>query len=68
MLKNITIEQASDLALELEKFLNEVSRNNLDLNNLSSSVNDEYSKHWQEILDFLEIFGKNGINLLKKII
>ncbi len=58
LFKNITIEQASNLALELEKFLNEVNRNGLDLDDLEKIVDDEYSQHWQEVLNFLEIFGK----------
>lgn len=56
--KNMSIEQASDLALELEKFLNEVNKNGLSLDGLNNIVDEEYSKHWQEILDFLGIFGK----------
>lgn len=56
--KNITMEQITNLALELEKFLNEVIKNNLSLDNLSKIVDDEYSEHWQEILNFLQTFGK----------
>lgn len=56
--KNITMEQITNLALELEKFLNEVIKNNLSLDDLSKIVDDEYSEHWQEILNFLQTFGK----------
>lgn len=66
LFKNITIEQASNLALELEKFLNEVNRNGLSLNDLEKIVDDEYSQHWQDILNFLEIFGKKWDEFIKK--
>lgn len=56
--KNIQMEQITNLALELEKFLNEVNKNNLDLDNLDKIVDDEYSQHWQEILSFLKVFSK----------
>ena len=55
---NITMEQITNLALELEKFLNEVNKNNLNLDDLDKIVDDEYSKHWQEIINFLQVFGK----------
>ena len=56
--KNIQMEQVASLALELEKFLNEVNKNNLELDDLNKIVDDEYSQHWQEVLSFLQIFGK----------
>ena len=60
------IEQVSDLALELEKFLNEVNRNNLDLTKLENIVdNNEYSEHWQRILNFLEVFSKKWNKFIK---
>ena len=55
---DLTVEQACGLSLELEKFLNEVSKNGLDLADLSSIVDDEYSGYWQEVLGFLQVFGK----------
>ena len=58
LFKDITIEQASNLALELEKFLNEVNKNGLELSGLEKIVDDEYSQHWQEVLNFLEVFGE----------
>ncbi|MDD2840480.1 MAG: double-strand break repair protein AddB [Rickettsiales bacterium] len=59
LFKNANIEQISNLALELEKFLNEVVKSGLNLDNLDKEVvDDEYSKHWQEILSFLQNFGK----------
>lgn len=59
LFKNINLEQASSLALELEKFLNEVIKSNLNLDSLDEDiVDDEYSKHWQEILSFLQHFSK----------
>jgi len=54
----ITVEQVANLALEFEKFLDEVNKNGLDLDNLNDIVDEEYSKHWQEILNFLQVFGK----------
>lgn len=65
LFKDITIEQASNLALELEKFLNEVNRNGLNLDDLEKIVDDEYSQHWQEVLNFLEIFGKKWNKFIK---
>ncbi len=64
--KNATMEQITNLALELEKFLNEVARNNLNLDNLDDIVDDEYSKHWQEVLEFLGVFGKKWNNFIKE--
>lgn len=59
LFKNANIEQISNLALELEKFLNEVVKTGLSLDNLDRNVvDDEYSKHWQEILEFLQNFSK----------
>lgn len=66
LFKNITVEQASNLSLELEKFLNEVQKNGLQLDNLDQIVDDEYSQHWQEILDFLGVFGKKWTDFTLK--
>lgn len=58
LFKNANMEQIANLALELEKFLNEVVKSGLDLDNLDKIVDDEYSKHWQEVLNFLQNFSK----------
>lgn len=62
----INTEQICNLALELEKFLNEVVKFNLSLDNLNNIVDDEYSEHWQKILKFLQIFGKKWDNFIEE--
>lgn len=64
--ENITMEQITNLALELERFLNEVIKNGLDLNDLNKIVDNEYSAHWQEILNFLQVFGKKWNFFIKE--
>lgn len=62
----INIQQASDLSLELDNFLSEVEKQNLNLNDLDKIVDDEYSRHWQEILKFLKVFGKKWNEFMEK--
>lgn len=63
---NINMEQIVNLSLELNSFFDEVSKNNLSLDNLKDIVDDDYSQHWQEILKFLQIFGSKWNNFLKE--
>ena len=51
--ENINIEQSINLSKELNTFLIEVERQDLDLDNLNSIVDDEYAIHWQKILVFI---------------
>jgi ATP-dependent helicase/nuclease subunit B len=56
LFESMTIKQICDMGLELERFLDEISKNELDINDLKNVVDDEYAKHWQEILLFLQDF------------
>ena len=56
--KNFNMDQAINLSGSLEQFLDEVNKNDLNLNNLDNIVDDDYAKHWQELLKFLKIFTK----------
>lgn len=56
-LKNTNIDYLISISKELNSFLNEVERENLDINKLEEVVDDEYSIHWQKILSILKIFG-----------
>ncbi len=61
---NVNINKAINLSMDLELFLNEVKKNNLTLDNLDEIVDDEYSIHWQKVLDFIKVFGEKWENFL----
>lgn len=55
--KNITVEQAINLAEELNSFLSEIEENKLNINDLSMNKNEDLAIHWQKTLGFLKNFG-----------
>ena len=64
--KNITNGQISAIAANLESFLQEVEKEQLDLDNLQNIEAEELSEHKQQILNFLRHFGSNWQNILAK--
>jgi len=65
---NLSIKQTIKLAFELETFLKEVKKKNLSLTDLKTLIEnrDEYSQHWQKIIDFLEVFGTRWNEFMKQ--
>ncbi|GMO66066.1 MAG: double-strand break repair protein AddB [Rickettsiales bacterium] len=66
----LNINQICTLTRDLENFLNEVVENELSLDDLSKVIDGDYTEYWQQILDFLQVFGKrwNNIKAEKKLI
>ena len=54
-LEKISLAQACYLAQELGNLIDAAALQNLDWNNLSNLVPEEYAAHWQETLKFLAI-------------
>lgn len=54
----LPLEQAASLAGALAALLDQVQTENCDLKDLKQLVPDDYSQHWQETLEFLEIILK----------
>lgn len=57
--------QSAQLAKELMRFIDEVSREGLDLNKLSSLAPEELAQHWQLTLDFLKIISHHWPHILE---
>ena len=51
----IAVDQATRLAVELERFLGQVQTERLSFNRLRDLVPEKYAEHWQKVLDFLKI-------------
>ena len=51
----ITVDQASRLAAELERLLDQVQTERISFDGLANLVPETYAEHWQKILDFLRI-------------
>ena len=54
----ISVEQAARLASELGRLLDQVQTEQLKFEDLKALVPDEYAKHWQVTLEFLEVITK----------
>lgn len=54
----IRVEQAARLASELGRLLDQVQTEQLKFEDLKALVPDEYAKHWQVTLEFLEVITK----------
>ncbi len=52
---DFTEEQAYSLAVDLAHLMDTVEMEELSFNNLQYLVPEEYSEHWQEVLEFLKI-------------
>jgi ATP-dependent helicase/nuclease subunit B len=57
-LKEYNMAQSINLADDLNAFLNEVEKNNCDLDALEELTDENYSIYWQDILKFLCVFLK----------
>lgn len=66
LLKNYNSNQAISMADELNNFLSDVEKNNCNLDDLDDLVSDDYSEHWQKILDFLKVFLKKWQKFLNE--
>ncbi len=62
--KNITTNQIDLIANNLDDFLQEIQREELDLDNLENIDDTNLASHKQKILDFLRNFGSNWRNIL----
>ena len=58
-------EQATMLAAELSRFLDQVQTENLSFENLKNLVPEEFATHWQITLDFLKILTENWPKILQ---
>jgi ATP-dependent helicase/nuclease subunit B len=56
LMKTRSLMQSINLADELGEFLNEIEKNNCDLDSLAALAEGDYSAHWQNILQFLHVF------------
>lgn len=56
--------QATELACQLARFLDEVAREGLALEDLSSLVPETLAAHWQETLNFLQILSHHWPRIL----
>ena len=52
------VRQAFELAKGLAEFIDEVNRESLDFEGLSSLAPENLANHWQQTLDFLEIISR----------
>lgn len=59
-------DQAMLLAVELAGFLDEVQREQCDIEKLEAIVPDEYAGHWQQTLEFLKIVTYHWPDILSK--
>lgn len=64
--KNINSNQIDLIASNLNDFLQEIDREELDLDNLENIESDDLASHKQKILNFLRHFGSNWRNILVK--
>jgi ATP-dependent helicase/nuclease subunit B len=62
----IYIDQAARLAIELGSLLDQVQTEQLNFFQLRSLVPDEYARHWQKTLKFLEILTEFWPEILKE--
>ena len=56
----VSVEQAALLASELGRLLDQVQTEQLKFENLTALVPEEYAKHWQVTLKFLEVIRKRA--------
>jgi len=64
--KNIMSNQLDLIASNLDDFLQEIEREDLDLDNLENIDDTDLAGHKQKILNFLRHFGSNWRNILQK--
>lgn len=52
---SLSIDQAAELAAELARLLDQVQTERLDFSALGTLVPDDYARHWQQTLEFLQL-------------
>jgi ATP-dependent helicase/nuclease subunit B len=62
----VSVEQAALLASELGRLLDQVQTEQLKFENLTALVPEEYAKHWQVTLKFLEVITKFWPSVLEE--
>jgi ATP-dependent helicase/nuclease subunit B len=55
----VAVEQASQLAAELERLLDQVQTERLSFDGLKDLAPETYAVHWQKVLDFLKILTEH---------
>ncbi|MDE0780140.1 MAG: double-strand break repair protein AddB [Alphaproteobacteria bacterium] len=53
--RSLSIDQATELAGELARLLDQVQTERLDFSLLSGLVSGDYARHWQQTLEFLKV-------------
>ncbi len=51
----VSVDQAARLAVELERFLDQVQTERLSFEGLRALAPEDFAEHWQKVLDFLAI-------------
>ena len=54
----VSVDQAARLAMELERFLDQVQTERLSFEGLAGLAPERFAEHWQKVLDFLAIVTK----------
>jgi len=60
----VSVDQATRLAAELERLLDQVQTERLSFDSLRDLVPDNYAEHWQKVLDFLKILTEHWPTIL----
>ena len=55
----VTVDQATRLAKELERLLDQVQTERLSFDGLNGLAPEVYAEHWQKVLDFLKILTEH---------
>ena len=56
--QTVSVDQAARLAMELERFLDQVQTERLSFEGLAGLAPERFAEHWRKVLDFLAIVTK----------
>lgn len=62
----VSVDQATRLAAELERLLDQVQTERLSFDGLKSLAPETYAEHWQKVLDFLQILTDHWPAILQE--